>query len=221
MEYLGKGWGVQVKYLSLEGVIEDLIEDAVRENIYKMDRTVRDDNRHHETCVSDGADVWMHDDLGEIGGITGRLYDLLHVGCGHLWQWSADERSGLRFFGDAAWEIGSISHLGASKEELEMVRAYEREAGELAMANLRYILAINAFPEEFVRSFCRFFRDYLNTDLDYIVNYYITGKALPFFDRWKMGSPELRAVELGFPMTIKRRSNKCIALVSRRKTIDL
>src|SRR5687768_16668675 len=78
-------------------VIYRNLEEAIEIDVYKIDRAFKNANKHHETCLSNGIKVWLHDNLDEVGGIAGRLYDALHVGCGHVWQWGSDETNGLQF----------------------------------------------------------------------------------------------------------------------------
>lgn len=45
------------------------------------------DADHIETCTSDGEVVYLHNHLADHGGILTRIYDILHMGCGHIVQW--------------------------------------------------------------------------------------------------------------------------------------
>lgn len=84
-----------------------IVETSIYSECYHVDRALKDEDAHHETCVSDGLEVWLHDEVEHVGGECSRLYDLLHVGCGHLVQWAAGPESGLEFFGDEAWLMAS------------------------------------------------------------------------------------------------------------------
>lgn len=77
-----------VSFLEEKGVIlsYENLDPVVEIDIYATDRVFDEKEKHHESCLSDGQTVWLHDDLEDVGGITGRLYDILHVGCGHLYQ---------------------------------------------------------------------------------------------------------------------------------------
>ncbi len=200
--------GVKITYINLEPIVES--------DIYKIDRQIKAEDKHHESCLSDGMEVYLHHDMEDIGGICGRLYDILHVGCGHLWQWSANRGSNLKFKGDQAWTIGSAYYLGANDEDLRVVWDYEEEAGILAFANLKLILNKYKFDEEFSKKVSQFFNDYLKTDLEYITSFYRTGQVKNFFEKWQLNSTELPKISLDFTLNIMRRSNKCIALLNLR-----
>lgn len=202
------GKGVKVSYTNLENIIET--------DIYRVERAIREEDKHHESCVSDGMELWQHEDMEDIGGITGRLYDILHVGCGHLYQWSANGTSNLKFSGDNAWHVGSTFYLGKSEEEIQQVWNYEAEAGVLALANLKNILQQNNFDKEFSENCIRLFNDYMNTDLEYITSFYRTGEVKNFFAKWQYNSKPLPEININFPLQIQRRTNKCIALIGVR-----
>lgn len=200
-----KGKSVNINFINLEPIVET--------DIYKVDKSFKDEEKHHETCISDGADVFMHNDIDDIGGIGSRLYDILHVGCGHLWQWSSNKQSGLKYYGGYSWKIASRFYLGADEKDLETVWGYEREAGIIAVANLKLILKNKNFNEEFKKNVVRFFNDYMNTDLKYITDFYKTGTVKDILEEWQFDSPLLPEIDLNFPIHISRRSNKCIALI--------
>ncbi len=200
--------GVKISYIDLEHIVET--------DIYKLDREIEKKDQHHESCISDGAEVFLHINMEEVGGICGRIYDLLHVGCGHLWQWSADASSGLRFYGNAAWEIGSVFYLHRPEDEIQQVWRYEREASLLALANLKLILKLHQCDAQLSQAFIMFFNDYLQTDLEYITSYYRSGKVKDFLAQWKFGSEPLPVIQMDFPIEIKERRNKCVGLISVR-----
>jgi NitT/TauT family transport system ATP-binding protein len=195
------------------GIIQSNLDRIVETDIYKVDRVIKDEDKHHETCISDGLDIWIHNDINDVGGVCGRLYDLLHVGCGHLWQWSANENSGLKFWGDNAWHIGSKFYLGANEDTLKVVYEYEREAGELAMANLNLILKNNKYSPDFRYNISKLFTDYLQTDLEYITNFYRTGIVKNIHDNWKLNANKVEHIHIDFELNPVRRSNKCLALI--------
>lgn len=208
--------GITVQFSDLGPVIET--------NIYMSDMLARVDQHkaeqaqeqgHHETCVSDGQTVFLHHDLEDVGGITGRLYDILHVGLGHAYQWGAGETDGLRFYGDAAWDIGSRFFMFASEKELDVVRAYEKEGSRVALGNLQKIFRENAFSDGFVKEYTRFFIDQATTDLDYIIDYYRTGEARHFFENWH-GSSSLLPLDICTPIAAKKREKPAVPLISRR-----
>ena len=45
-----------------------------------------DDTDHAETCTADGKTIYLHNQLKDHGGILTRIYDIMHMGCGHLIQ---------------------------------------------------------------------------------------------------------------------------------------
>jgi len=200
--------GVKVSFTNLEGIVET--------DIYKMERAVKPEDKHHESCISDGMEVWQHEDMEDIGGICGRLYDILHVGCGHLYQWSANGTSGLQFAGENAWKVGSTFYLKRPEEEIKLVYKYEQEAGILALANLKLILKKYNFSKEFSEKVILLFNDYLQTDLEYITSFYRTAAVENFFDKWQFNATALPEVEINFPLNIVRRTNKCVALIGAR-----
>lgn len=206
-------FGVRTTFVDMGPVIETKLH-----GVYQVSRAHAEEDAHHETCVSDGLDVWMHDEIEHVGGECSRLYDLLHVGCGHLFQWAADSTSGLKFFGDEAWAMASRSFLRAPSEEIELVWEYEREAAQLANGNLARILALDgwSFSPGFGGRVQRMFNDYAVTDLDYITTYYRTGEVRSIFDAWRRDSRRIPPIALDFSVRPVRRSNKCVALLSRR-----
>lgn len=199
---------VSISYISLEPIIET--------DVYRLARALEHADAHHETCLSDGKNVWLHEDLEEVGGIISRVYDILHVGCGHLWQWSADSSSGLEFYGNRAWRIGSQFHLGASEHTLNIVRRYEREAGLICLQNLKNILAHASLGQSIDFRCIQLYTDYLATDLDYIITYYRTGKIQNFFDNWQSNTAPLESIDVTFPTIIRQRRNQCTALINVR-----
>jgi len=207
-----------VSYLQEKGVIVSYInlEPIVETDIYRVDRQIKEADKHHESCISDGSEVFLHYDMEDVGGICGRLYDILHVGCGHLWQWSANENSGLKFYGDNAWKVGSTFYLDKPEEEIQLVYNYEREAGIIAVANLKIILQQYNYSPKFSDTLIRLFNDYMNTDLEYITSFYRTGKVKNFFENWQYQSTALPQMQVNFPLHINRRTNKCIALIGVR-----
>jgi hypothetical protein len=200
--------GVNVSYINLEHLIET--------DIYKVERLIEETEKHHESCISDGAEVFLHEDIEDVGGICGRLYDILHVGCGHLWQWSSNGNNNLKFFGENAWEIGSTFYLGKSKEEIDTVWHYELEAGIIALSNLKIILNQCNYTEEFNKNIIQLFNDYMQTDLEYITSFYRTGQTKNFFENWIYNSQKIPNINIDFPLNIVRRTNKCVALIGVR-----
>ena len=207
VDFLGEK-GVNVTYKNLEPVIES--------DVYGMTDAIKPADKHHESCLSDGREIYLHDNMEDIGGICSRLYDILHMGCGHVWQWSAQTESNLKFYGEHAWSIGSTYYLGASEDKLKEVWDYEEEAGALALANLELVLKKYDFNKDFAENIVGFFNDYLKTDLDYITSFYRTKKVANFFDGWQFNARPLRVISPDFKLYIQRRTNNCIALINVR-----
>ncbi len=207
-----------ISYLGDQGITVTLrnLEEVVETEVYRVTETRTSQEKHHESCISDGLEVYLHNDLEEVGGICSRVYDLLHVGCGHVWQWSANSKSGLRFYGSEAWRIASIFFLGKTDREINLVREYEKEAGILAISNLEIVLQQSDFRPEFRESCRKFLNDYVQNDLEYIIDYYRTGEVKNFFNGWKFELPELAPVDVSFTIDPVRRSNKCVSLISLR-----
>jgi|GEM_PF-6950254 len=207
--------GVRTTLISMEKIIETKLYEQDSE-AYHVDRAVQNDDAHHETCLSDGLDIWMHDEIEHVGGECSRLYDLLHVGCGHLFQWAASIDSGLAFYGDQAWKMASTLYLKAPEADIQRVWAYEREAAQIAVGNLKHILDSSSQSQSFRENVARMFNDYATTDLEYITAYYRTGKVTSIFENWCKNSPTIPPIITNFPIKPVRRSNRCVALLSRR-----
>lgn len=143
---------------------------------------------HIETCTSDGEVVYLHDQLDDHGGILTRIYDVLHMGCGHIVQWGADQKSGLDWYGDKAWDIGSVFHLNATDEKLAQVSDYEMEASKIALTCLRKVLKETLLDTPADNIF-QMYSDYVLSDNKYIINYYKTGVSTNFFDNWLFDLP--------------------------------
>jgi hypothetical protein len=99
-----------------------------------LDESDDETSDHAETCTSDGKTIYLHNQLKDHGGILTRIYDVMHMGCGHLIQRGSDENQGLKRYGDNARGIGSVFHLGADKSTLDDVQKYELEAGQLGVS---------------------------------------------------------------------------------------
>ena len=171
---------------------------------------------HHETAISNGVDIFLHFQMED--GLIGRIYDLLHLGIGHFTQWNGTIKSDLQFYGENAWQVATKSYLGASPCEIEIAEAYELEAGKIALGNLEEIL-LNAtdFSKVTAKNILRFFNDYINTDIEYIINYYHSGILPNFFGCWKFNSKKIPSLTVS-KHTIKsprERINKCLPLVRR------
>ncbi len=171
-------WWISVKLKDLSSVVEEAEWD-------KAD--------HIETSIADGDTVYLHDNLWDHGGIATRLFDVMHLWAGHMIQWAADQDSGLQFWWDKAYDIGTVFHNGASEETLQQVRSYEEEAGRLGLFALQDILSFCVFDEknsvaenkQIADSIYRMYNDYCANDLEFIIDYYRTGKSKNFFAEWK------------------------------------
>jgi hypothetical protein len=162
--------------------------------------------------VSNGSDIWLHNDIEDVGGIYGRLYDIVHVGLGHLFQWNAEPDATIEFKGDEAWLVGSTFYLFADSEKIELVKRYECEAHQIALCNLSKILHENNFATRKIEEVLRFVNDYCQTDLSYIINYYKTGEVKNIYSDWHLNSTALEPVSVN-SIIIKERSNKCVSLL--------
>src|SRR5437868_4582829 len=60
VSFLNKN-GVKVSFANLEHIIET--------DIYKVERTIKEEDKHHESCVSDGKELWQHENMEDVGGI--------------------------------------------------------------------------------------------------------------------------------------------------------
>ncbi len=195
--------GVHVIIKSLENAIE-----------FKKDLPTNT-KKHHETCVSDGQTVYLHNNLHEVGGLKARLYDLLHVGIGHYSQWNAFGNCPLKFSGNGAWETGQINFMGSSEKELSVAKKYEREASWIYIENLKTILSqINSFSHKKKARIIQFYTDYAVSDLKYLMTYYRTGKVRKFYDSWIAGNKRFPRVNLNFTLKSKRRNHQCIPLIN-------
>jgi hypothetical protein len=206
---------VTVHLTNLDRIVET---EAYRDgpDVYAVQKAAASDDEHHETCISDGLEVWLHGEIDHPGGECSRLYDLLHVGCGHFFQWSADATSGLSYFGDEAWGMASRSFLRASEQDIQMVWKYEYEAARLATGCLNELLKSGGFGATLCSRVKRMFNDYAATDLEYITAYYRTGAVKDIFEGWLFDAASIPPLELSFPVRPIRRSNKCIALLRQQ-----
>lgn len=200
-----------IKYVSLEKVIETEIYDVNPELLKGVD--------HHETAISNGLEIFLHDDLDEVG-FEARIYDLLHVGLGHFWQWNAGVESDLKFYDDIAWEFANKFYLGSPDTEIAKVRAYEEEAGTIALSLARKILkdASHIMPVH-REALLRFYNDYLLTDLDYITHFYKSGELPEIETVWKYSTIMLPEIYVDFSINPRKRDGKCIPLVSKHRNL--
>lgn len=205
LEDFVKSNGGIIKYVNLEKVIEMEIYDVNPELFKGVE--------HHETAVSNGLEIFLHEDLEEVG-IEARVYDLLHVGLGHFWQWNAGANSDLDFYDDIAWEFANKFYLGSSDSDIAEVIEYEKEAGIIALSLARKLLkkAPHISPAH-KNALLRFYSDYLRTDLDYLEHFYKSGELPEIETVWKRSSM-LPSRYVDFPINPKKRDDKCIPLIS-------
>lgn len=168
---------------------------------------------HLETSIADGDTIYLHDNLGDHGWIATRLYDAMHLWSGHMIQRAATEESWLQFWGDEAYKIGSVFHQWASEEVLSNVRLYEKEAGELWLFMLAKVLNtwydVDLISKQQADNILRMYNDYAANDLEYIMDYYRTGKSKNFFQERKFfPKPTINHLAIPAPDTlnIKKRS---------------
>ncbi|MDI9336792.1 MAG: hypothetical protein QM539_00030 [Alphaproteobacteria bacterium] len=204
-----------IKYLNSKNVIVSFIniEQDLNTSGYEKKKSLKNEDKHIITTVSNGGEVFMCTDIDYVGGIGSRLFDILHVGCGHIWQWSASEESGLEFYGFYSWEIATKFYLNANEEELKLVWRYEREAGILAIQNLKNILETCHFNDVFKNNILRYLTDYTNSDLKYISDFYKTGIVKGLLSQWQFDSEALPEIQINFPLNVISRSNTTIPLI--------
>jgi hypothetical protein len=170
------------------------------------------DADHAETCTSDGLTIYLHNQLADHGGIATRIYDILHMGCGHLIQWWATETSGLERYGDKAREIGSVFHGDSSEQVLQDVERYEFEAWRLGISYLTKIidtLALDGDKQDIIQMYS----DYVRTDKDYIIDYYRTWKSKNFFASRQCDQPIVDLIPVPIDFTPKQRTTIQLWLV--------
>ena len=129
------------------------LEPIVETEIYRINRELDTKDEHHETCLSDGKNIWLHDNIEDSGGIEGRLYDILHVGFGHAWQWAASSDSGYKYFGQIAWNMATEFYLFKPEDQIQLARDYEEEASKLSYMNLKTVLNLEGFTSSFRKSY--------------------------------------------------------------------
>ncbi|MEM6267830.1 MAG: hypothetical protein AAF998_00265 [Bacteroidota bacterium] len=196
--------GIEIVVADLSGCVEEEIHLGIPS-----------EDRHHETAISNGKQLYIHDEMEEMG-LVGRIYDLLHMGAGHMWQWGSDERSGLNHFGDEAWAIGGKYFLFAEPEQLALVASYEKEAGQICLYHLALILGkIPELAATEKDNIYRFYNDFLQTDIAYIIDYYQTGEVRHFLDGWIYCAPAIRPITASFPVSMHKRENHCVALIMK------
>ena len=169
-------------------------------------------NLMHDTCQSDGLNVYLHNDLKKVGGNVGRVYDLMHVGLGHGTQWAADENGGLKYFGDASWDIATKAYVGASEPDLRTVHEYEEEAGRLGLEHVRKALD-DKNNQEITQHIIQMYSDFVRRDLDYIMNYYRSGEIVDFYSNFEPGLPLLDRITIPAVLKPKSRDNPSVPLI--------
>lgn len=205
----------KAKEIGVEVIITDL--SHVKEvEVFRDSLGIEPKDDHYETCVTDGKTVYMHNRDEKTGGVAGQLYDVLHVALGHLWQWGSDQKGGLQFFGNFAFELGTIFYLGANEKQLDIVREYEREGSVIAFTNLLKILESLDLPHATKVSIKHFVSDYMHTDLWYIIDYYRNGIEKPFYECWKYNQPMISEINLPAELNLVKRNAPAIPLISNR-----
>jgi hypothetical protein len=167
---------------------------------------------HAETCTSDGHTIYLHNQLKDHGGILTRIYDVMHMWCGHLIQWWSDEKQGISRYGDKAWEIWSVFHMGADAETLSHVQKYELEAWQLGLSCLSKILRWLALDSS-AENIMKLYNDYVMTDNDYIIDYYHTGESKNFFSQRQYNTPRLPLLNTNIQFTPLQRTMIDIGLI--------
>jgi len=172
-----------------------------------------EDADHAETCTSDGKTIYLHNQLSDHWGITTRIYDIMHMGCGHLLQRWAKEHSWLEYHGDKAWEIGSVFHMWASDELLSKVWDYELEAWTLWVQYLRNIVKKVSLQDSTPEAIIQLYSDYVQSDHEYIIGYYKTWVSTNFFSHWKFDQPILPETQIPTDITVQKRTSIEIWLI--------
>lgn len=181
-------------FSAIESTCSDNGIDVV---IVDLSQNPEDDGSDHaETCTSDGQTIYLHNQLKDHGWILTRIYDIMHMGCGHLIQWWAQADSGLTWYGDTAFEIGSVFHDGANEDTLMRVKAYELEAGVLGLSYIDSILDTLELTESTKQDIMQLYNDYVITDNKYIIDYYRTWVSTNFFSNWIYDQDMLTLLDL-------------------------
>ncbi len=168
--------GIDLEYQDLTGFSED--------EFYGND--VDEEEKHAETARSDGKKLIMEQNLEMAEGIEGRLYDLMHVGFGHMVQWSCDDDN-LLLDSEKAWAIGYRNHDESPDEVLEVVKMYEFEGGILGIQKLKEALTKTNIGEEDQEMIVQYFTDLATADREFIMSHY-RGNHDPLSSFWNVGN---------------------------------
>lgn len=171
--------GIDIHYVDMS----QFSEDVFYENDHEGDL---EHENHAETARSDGQELLLEKDLKKIGGIQGRIYDLIHLAFGHMIQWSVDGDE-LLLTREEAWNIGYRNHDVSPDSVLDMVRLYEFEAGMMGVQAIRRELDIMQISEQVKDRIIQYFTDYVYCDRDYIIQHY-RGNHKAFQSFWKFGN---------------------------------
>lgn len=203
-------------YRAFEGQCKKYLIEVLTVNLTWMkEENEWEDADHSETCTSDGKTIYLHNQLSDHWGIMTRVYDIMHMWCGHLIQRWAKENSGLEYYGDKARKIGSVFHMWASDDLLLKVSNYELEAGILWVQHLREIIKEVILQDSDTESIIQLYSDYVQTDHEYIIDYYRTGKSSNFFKNRKFNQELLPEINLPIVIDIQKRSDIEIWLVRK------
>lgn len=180
------------------GVITQYV-DSIREEA--------DNSDHDETATCDnGVTMTLLKDLSKHAGIVTQLYDILHLWWWHMLQWAMESDPGDReYWWDKAFEIGAVFHVWASQEKLEQVRQYEEEGWRMGLWNLKQTMELMQLNLEIQSTVMRFYNDYQQNDLNYLLNYYRTGKSINFFENRQNDLPTLPLLPVPSEVRVKTR----------------
>jgi len=207
-------FGIPIEYVDL------IAESPIRPD--GLDLTV--------TALSDGQRVLLERDEADVGGPGARAYDVLHIALGHYFQWGSDASSGLRFFGDEAWNVATEHFAGADDSRLQLAREYEYEAHRLSLGHLDQVLAATADRAEHdatidaaekptadrvvakAAALRQFFIDWMMADLGFLMDYYRGSRRERFAHHWRRDAI-LTPFVLTTPIRAIRRMNLCVPLI--------
>jgi hypothetical protein len=172
--------GIDIEYADISTFSED--------EYYKNEHADDPEHvKHAETARSDGKILLLEKDIEKAGGITGRMYDLLHLAFGHMVQWSSNDTAML-LTREESWAIGYRNHDTSPDRVIDMMSFYELEAGMQGVEALRQILDGMTFSEDQKERITQYFANYVYCDSSYIIQHY-RGNHESFQKFWKFGQP--------------------------------
>ncbi len=176
LENMAGDLGINLEYSDLSKFIED----------EHYGNEVEEEDKHAETARSDGKTLLMEQRLELAEGIEGRLYDLMHVGFGHMVQWSSNSDS-MILGAEEAWAIGYRNHDVSPDQVLELVKLYEFEGGVLGIQKLKEALEQTDLEDVVKVNITQFFTDLASADREFIMGHY-RGSHEPLSAFWTVGN---------------------------------